>query len=113
MNPTTFLPSARSGSNAGWSVNTRCPAGSKTGLAGAARRNHGARRRVGSLPSPPLATPLRGLDFEDDREDQGALRGVLIDVALQIHPDLFLYYAPVGLFFRIGLLDGLEHNFAG
>ena len=55
----------------------------------------------------------RALNFQDDREDQGTLAGVLVDVALQVDADLFFQDAPVDLFFGIGLFDCFEDDFAG
>ena len=53
------------------------------------------------------------LDFEDYGEDERALGGLLVDVALEVDADFFLDDAPVGFFFGVGLLDGFDDDFAG
>ena len=52
------------------------------------------------------------LDFEDYGEDERALGGLLVDVALEVDADFFLDDAPIGFFFGVGLLDGFDDDFA-
>src|ERR1700730_14719782 len=57
---------------------------------------------------------LRGaLDFEDDRKNERALGGVLVDVAFEVDANLLFDDAPVGFFFGVRLFDGLEDDVAG
>lgn len=52
-------------------------------------------------------------DFQDYGEDERALGGLLVDVALEVDADFFLDDAPIGFFFGVGLLDGFDDDLAG
>ena len=54
----------------------------------------------------------RDLDFEDYRQDQRPLGGLLTYVPLEVDADFFLDDAPIGFFFGVGLLDGFHDDFA-
>src|SRR5882757_3387880 len=50
------------------------------------------------------------LDLKNDGKNQGPFGGLLVDVALQVHANLFLDDAPVGFFLGVGFLDGLHNH---
>src|SRR2546422_4073265 len=52
------------------------------------------------------------LHFEDDRQDEWPFRGLLIEVALQVHADLLFDNTPVHFLLGVGLLDGAEDDVA-
>src|SRR5215813_14519108 len=54
-----------------------------------------------------------GSHFEDDGQDQRPLRGLLVDVTLQVHANLFLDNRPIGALLRIRAMDGPENDIAG
>src|SRR5262245_48276457 len=51
-------------------------------------------------------TLAEALEFKDDRQDQRTLRGLLVDIALEVYANFFLDYRPVGALFRIRSVDG-------
>ena len=60
--------------------------------------------------------PLRknaALDFQNHRQNQRTLGRMFIDVTLQVHANFFLDDAPVGFFFGVGLLHGVDDHRAG
>jgi hypothetical protein len=52
-------------------------------------------------------------DFEDDGEDQGALAGVFVDVALQVDADFLFQDAPVDFFFGVRRFERFQDDVAG
>src|SRR5260370_41946745 len=49
-------------------------------------------------------------DFENNGEGQGPLGSLFVDVALQVHANFFLDYAPVRFFLGIRFLNGLHDH---
>src|SRR5215472_1227872 len=75
----------------------------------ASRRSKSARRyerRIGLVSGTALS------HFEDYGENQRSLGGLLLEIASEIHADLFLDDAPVGFLFLIRLFHGAKNDFA-
>ena len=53
-----------------------------------------------------------GSDFKDNGEDERTLGGLFVDVAFEIHADLFLDDRPIGALFSVGRIDGSKDDIA-
>ncbi len=88
-------------------VRTRCPWESRPGRFDRVFQN----RQVGKNASGLRKAPRHRSQFENDGEDQRALRRLFFQIAAQIDTNFFLDNAPVGFFLGIRLLDCAEDHF--
>src|SRR5215472_4764277 len=58
------------------------------------------------------AIGARRLDFKNHREDERPFRGLLVDVAFQVHTDFFFDDAPVGILFGVGIRNSFHQDLA-